>query len=43
MLKDFMTRQGGAPRPSFQWPAGATCAKPAPIEVERRALQETVS
>ena len=43
MLKDFMTRRAGAPRPSLQWPAQAACAKPAPTEVEFSARQETVS
>ena len=43
MLKDFMTRQDGTPRPSLQWPGRATCAKPAPIEVERSALLEAQS
>ena len=43
MLKDFMTREGGAPRPSLQWPGRTVCAKPAPSEVEFSALRETVS
>ena len=43
MLKDFMTRPAGASLASLLWPGRATCAMPAPIGVERRALLETVS
>jgi hypothetical protein len=43
MLKDFITRRAGPPRPSLQWPGRPTCAKPAPVDVEHSALQETVS
>jgi hypothetical protein len=43
MLKDFMTRLNGAPRPSLQWPGRAACAKPAPSEVECSALLEAQS
>jgi hypothetical protein len=43
MLKNFMTRRGGAARPSLLWPGRAACAKPALMEVEFSALLETVS
>jgi len=42
MLKDFLTRQNGAPSP-FLWPGPATCVTTAPGGLERIRLAETRS